>query len=102
MLTKVIPLPPADNNALDQIAIRQDRPFVLFGDLSATSNKEWLVRELLGDGDASTVYGKPGAGKSGLVEDMALPIAAGRDWDGKTVEVRAVAQIAGERQNEGE
>ena len=37
-----------NNNALDQISIRRDRPFVLFGDLSATSNKEWLVRELLG------------------------------------------------------
>jgi hypothetical protein len=86
-----------DNNALDQIAIRRDRPFVLFGDLSATSTKEWLVRELLGDGDASTVYGKPGDGKSVLVEDMALHIAAGRDWHGKRVKQGAVLYIALER-----
>src|SRR5262245_55423073 len=97
MLTKVIPLSEVDNDVLDQIAIRQDRPFVLFGDLSATSNKEWLVRELLGDGDASTVYGKPGDGKSVLVEDMALHIAAGRDWHGKRVKQGAVLYIALER-----
>jgi hypothetical protein len=88
---------PAENNALDRIAIVQDRPFVLYGDLSATSNKEWLVRELLGDGDASTVYGKPGDGKSVLVEDMALHIAAGRDWHGKKVKQGAVLYIALER-----
>jgi len=97
MLPKLIPLSAADNDALDQIAIRQERPFVLFGDLSATSNKEWLVRELLGDGDASTVYGKPGDGKSVLVEDMALHIAAGRDWHGKRVKQGAVLYIALER-----
>src|SRR4029077_11052065 len=86
-----------DINALDRLAMRQDRPFVLFGDLSATSNKQWLVRELLGDGDASTVYGKPGDGKSVLVEDMALHIAAGRDWHGKQVRQGGVLYIALER-----
>ena len=86
-----------NNNALDRLAIRQDRPFVLFGDLNATSNKQWLVRELLGDGDASAVYGKPGDGKSVLVEDMALHIAAGRDWHGKQVRQGGVLYIALER-----
>jgi hypothetical protein len=99
MLTKVSRLSVADNSALDQITIRQDRPFVLFGDLSATFNKEWLVRELLGDGDASTVYGKPGDGKSVLVEDMALHIAAGGDWHGKRVKQGAVLYIALERKS---
>ena len=96
-MSEVIPLTPPDNNALDRLAIRQDRPFVLFGDLSATSNKQWLVREMLGEGDASAVYGKPGDGKSVLVEDMALHIAAGRDWHGKQVRQGGVLYIALER-----
>lgn len=96
MPPEVISLP-TDNNALDRIALHQDRPFILYGDLSATSNKQWLVRELLGDGDASTVYGKPGDGKSVLVEDMALHIAAGRQWQGKEVRQGAVLYIALER-----
>lgn len=96
-MSEVIPLTPLDNNALDRLAIRQDRPLVLFGDLSATSNKQWLVRELLGEGDASGVYGKPGDGKSVLVEDMALHTAAGRDWHRKQVRQGGVLYIALER-----
>ena len=96
-MSEVIPLTAPDNNTLDRLAIRQDRPFVLFGDLSAASNKQWLVRDLLGDGDASAVYGKPGDGKSVLVEDMALHIAAGRDWHGKQVHQGGVLYIALER-----
>ena len=93
-MSEFIPLTPPDNNALDRLAIRQDRLFVLFGDLSATSNKQWLVRELLGDGNASAVYGRPGDGKSVLVEDMALHIAAASDWHGKEVNQGAVFYIA--------
>src|SRR5262249_49741770 len=56
-----------------------------------------VLSQLLGDGDASTVYGKPGDGKSVLVEDMALHIASGRDWHGKKVKQGAVLYIALER-----
>src|SRR5262245_63332970 len=56
-----------------------------------------VLSQLLGDGDASTVYGKPGDGKSVLVKDMALHIASGHDWHGKKVKQGAVLYIALER-----
>src|SRR5262245_59181301 len=87
------------NNELDAIALRQSRTghFKLFAELSAESRKEWLIRGLLGAGDASAFYGTPGCGKSVLVEDMALHIAAGREWHGHQVKQGAVLYVALER-----
>ena len=73
------------------------RQFTLFADLAATSTKSWLVHNLLGDGDASVMYGKPGDGKSVLAEDLALHVAAGRPWHGRKVKQGAVVFIALER-----
>jgi AAA domain len=89
----------ASNNALDAIALRQERKsnFLLYRELQAASTKEWLVHGLLGAGDASAVYGVPGCGKSVLVEDMALHIAAGREWHGRAVQHGAVLYVALER-----
>jgi hypothetical protein len=88
-----------EHNAADMVAIQQGRrhKFVLYGELSDTSRKDWLVRGLLGAGEASAVYGKPGDGKSALVEDMALHIAAGREWHGRQVKQGAVLYVALER-----
>jgi hypothetical protein len=95
----VIELTPGENANLDRLALRHDRPhkFTLYAELSATSNKSWLVRDLLGEAEASAVYGAPGSGKSALVEDMALHIAAGWDWHGKAVKQGAVVYVALER-----
>ena len=71
--------------------------FILFRELEATSTKSWLVLNLLGDGDASVMYGKPGDGKSVLAEDLALHVAAGRLWHGRKVKQGAVVFIALER-----
>jgi hypothetical protein len=46
------------------------RSFVMYSELTDADNKLWLVRGLLGLGEASAVYGRPGCGKSVLVEDM--------------------------------
>jgi AAA domain len=73
------------------------RSFVMYSELSDSDNKLWLVHGLLGQGEASAVYGQPGCGKSVLVEDMALHIAAGRDWHGKPVQRGAVVYVALER-----
>src|SRR5262245_62497916 len=91
----------AVNNHLDAIALRQDRKskFLLYRDLEAESRKEWLVGKLFGASDASAVYGVPGCGKSVLVEDMALHIAAGRDWHGRAVKRGAVLYVALERKS---
>jgi len=71
--------------------------YSLYRDLAAESAKEWLVHGFLGSGDASAFYGIPGCGKSVLIEDMALHIAAGRTWHGRLVDRGAVLYIALER-----
>ena len=83
----------------DAIALRQERKlkFVLLGELAAESPKEWLVKGLLGAGEASAVYGVPGCGKSVLVEDLALHVALGWPWHGRPVRRGAVLYLALER-----
>jgi hypothetical protein len=72
-------------------------PFKLYRDFDVTCTKKWLVKGLLGDGEASALYGIPGCGKSVLAEDMALHIAAGRVWHGRAVNKGAVLYVALER-----
>src|SRR5215470_18470659 len=88
-----------DNNNLDAIALRKDRKskFVLYRELQTKNHKEWLIRGFLGAGDASAWYGVPGCGKSVLVEDMALHVAAGREWHGRPIKRGAVLYVALER-----
>jgi AAA domain len=71
--------------------------FTLYRDLAVTSTKEWLVKNLLGHAEASAFYGAPGSGKSALVEDMGLHIAAGLPWHGRDVKQGAVCYVALER-----
>jgi hypothetical protein len=87
------------NDELDAKVIEFDRKrmFLLFRDLQAQSTKEWLVHDLLGAGDGSTMYGKPGDGKSVLAEDLCLHVAAGWPWHGRPVRRGAVVYIALER-----
>src|SRR6516165_10046480 len=89
----------ADNAALDKKIIQLERKgrFVLFCELEAQSSKEWLVHDLLGHGEASAMYGKPGDGKSVLAEDLALHVSAGWDWHGRRVRKGAVLYVALER-----
>jgi hypothetical protein len=77
--------------------ITSKRSFVMYSELSEDDKKLWLVHGLLGQGEASAVYGQPGCGKSVLVEDMALHIAAGRDWFGRPGHRGAVVYVALER-----
>lgn len=88
-----------ENAELDAIALAADRRrrFTLYEDLQAASNKLWLVKGLLGEREVSTVYGAPGCGKSVLIEDMALHIAAGLEWFGRPVKLGSVVYVALER-----
>jgi hypothetical protein len=79
------------------VSIEAKKPFKLYRELEATSTKEWLVKNLLGKGEASAFYGMPGCGKSALVEDMGLHIAAGLTWHGREVSAGAVCYVALER-----
>jgi hypothetical protein len=89
----------ASNRELDTMALIADRKrtFLLFCDLATADTKEWLVKGLLGHGEASAFYGKPGDGKSVLVEDLCLHVAAGWPWHGRPVRRGAVVYIALER-----
>lgn len=89
------------NSELDAIALQSDRTgrFKLFSELSPVSSKDWLVKGMLGASDASAFYGVPGCGKSVLVEDMALHVAAGRPWHGRAVKQGAVLYVALERRS---
>jgi AAA domain len=75
---------------------RKDR-FILFSEIETKATKDWLVDGFLGADETSSYYGKPGDGKSVLVEDMALHIAAGRNWHGRKVKQGAVVYVALER-----
>ena len=90
---------PDANNALDAKAILADRKrlFTLFRDLQLGDSKEWLVKGLLGHGEASAFYGKPGDGKSVLVQDLCMHVAAGWPWHDRPVRRGAVVYIALER-----
>lgn len=90
---------PAENAALDVVTLRRERrgKFVLYSELSADSNKEWLIDGLLGHAEMSVVYGHPGSGKSVFVEDAALKIAAGVEVHGRPVRRGAVLYVALER-----
>lgn len=73
------------------------RGFTLFKDIDPAPRKHWLIRDMLGAGELSFIYGAPGSGKSVVVADMAAHVAAGLDWRGKRVARGAVLYVAAER-----
>ena len=72
-------------------------PIVELVDMSTASRKAWCVHHLLGLGETSIWYGEPGSGKSVLVGDLGLHVAAGRTWHGRQVKQGAVLYVALER-----
>jgi hypothetical protein len=65
-------------------------------DLANLPEPTWLVRDILPAESFAVLYGVSGCGKSFLSLDMALCIAAGVPWQGRTVRQGAVAYLAGE------
>ena len=68
--------------AFDAIDIGEPPPMLIDG---------WLPQ-----GGISTAYGESGAGKSFVVLDMALHVAAGRRWCGRDVRASGVVYVAAE------
>ena len=66
---------PAIENGHNGAHCRSKRTFLRSA--SRTAHKEWLVKGLLGHGEASAFYGKPGDGKSALVEDLVFARCGG-------------------------
>jgi hypothetical protein len=71
-------------------------PFILFDEINVTP-KAWLAKDFLGAGEMSCWYGHPGDGKSVLVEDFGLHVAAHMPWHDREVLGGAVLYIALER-----
>jgi hypothetical protein len=71
--------------------------FVTFADIDEHPRKDWLVRDFLGVGEMSAIYGAPGTGKSALAGDLGAHVAAGVHWFGRPVSRGAVLYIAAER-----
>jgi hypothetical protein len=93
-MTTIIRAVPDDG----EIVQRERKPrFILYNEVDPTIRKEWLVGGLLGNGEASATYGIPGCGKSVLMQDMGLHIAAGEEWHGRSVQRGAVLYVALER-----
>ena len=57
---------------------------------------EWLVKGLLPRHGFAAIYGPPSCGKSFLALDVAMHIAAGKEWAGRKVYPGAVVYVAGE------
>jgi hypothetical protein len=72
-------------------------PFTEFAAMSTISRKLWIVHHLIAAGEVSTWYGEPGCGKSVLIEDLGLHVAAGMPWHGRAVRGGAVLYVALER-----
>ena len=56
----------------------------------------WLVQGLIEQGTVTAVTGEPGSGKTFLLIDLAVHVAAGRSWFGRKVERGVVIYVAAE------
>ena len=68
-----------------------------FDDIEADKPKAWVVKNVLGEGEHTTISGLPGTGKSVVATDMACHIASGMDWFGRRVTQGLVLFVAAER-----
>lgn len=68
-----------------------------FDDVDQSTEKEEILKGVLGAGDFSLFVAKPGTGKSVLVGDIGCHIAAGREWHGRKVKQGLVVFFAAER-----
>jgi hypothetical protein len=87
------------SDAAEIISLPNERrlTFVTFADIEEHPRKDWLVRDFLGTGEMSAIYGMPGTAKSALAGDLGAHVAAGLLWFGRQVSQGAVLYIAAER-----
>lgn len=68
----------------------------LFQDIKPNLDEDWLIEDLAPATGVMFVYGDPSSGKTFLVLDAVLHVAAGRPWAGRKVRKGAAAYIAAE------
>ncbi len=69
-----------------------------FDQLTDAAPKPWLIKNVIARGETSSWIAHPGKGKSALLTDIAIHVAAGKDWRGyRTKGRRGVVIFALER-----
>jgi hypothetical protein len=87
---------PASNGAAQ--SEQEGFPFVGYEDLQIDIAKPWIVKNVIARGETSSWIAGPGMGKSALLTDIAIHVAAGRDWRGyRNKQQLAVIYFAFER-----
>lgn len=77
---------------------RRRLKIVWFGQINPAPRKRHLVRDFLGCGEMSCLFGPPGCGKSVLAGDLAAHVAAGAErWLGRDIAGGPVLYVAAER-----
>src|SRR5215204_1230692 len=61
---------------------KQALPFVGFDELEVEVQKPWLLKNVIAKAETSSWIGGPGKGKSALLTDVAIYVAAGTEWRG--------------------
>jgi hypothetical protein len=57
-------------------------PLKFFDELQTVTPKDWLIKNVLASGETSAWIGRPGAGKSALLTDIAIHLGACDTWRG--------------------
>lgn len=80
----------------DGVAIpqREALPLIYFQDIKRQTNAADFVEGLLTDAAMSVTYGQSNSGKTFLMMDLALHVAAGKEWMGRAVEQGGVIWLA--------
>ena len=95
--------PPAEPRAAEESPATPGAGFQLrlYRDFASSSVKRWIVPGLLGAGEFSAFFGEPGSGKSVLLGDLALHVAANvrkpLPWFGRTITAGLAVFFALER-----
>lgn len=81
-----------------QFPYTQDGPLRLYStsELLNLPAPTWLVDKIIPAGGAIALWGMPGAAKSFIAIDVAMSVAAGRDWNDHTVDRGFVVYVSAE------
>jgi KaiC/GvpD/RAD55 family RecA-like ATPase len=74
-------------------------PLIWYGEIEPLLDGAWVIKNVIPAEGFVTIIGHPGCGKSFLALDLALHIAAGRNWQGRKIKKQGcVVYLAAEGQ----